>query len=88
MITIFKFYSDTCAPCKMLTERLASLLPDESLRIENIDVKDSANKDLVEECKITSVPVLLMAKREKFIRMDGVQPLSKIKEALDELRNL
>lgn len=87
MITVFKFYSDTCAPCKMLSTRMETI-KDSDVTIIDVNVADETNKDLVEQCGIRAVPVLIFAKLEKFIRLDGVQPLSKINEVLNELRDL
>ncbi len=87
MITLFKFYSPTCAPCKMMDSRLATL-NDQDLIIKAIDVTDPSNKSTVEDCNIKSVPVLIITKLSELRRLEGVHPLSKVKEVINELRDL
>jgi len=54
---IYKFYSDTCIPCKQLNKHLNEL--DLSQNIENINIADETNFNLIEKYSIMSVPTLL-----------------------------
>lgn len=57
---LLKFYSDSCMPCKFLT----NVLKEEQIEHEAINIADDANMDLVTRYNIRSVPVL--------IKVDGI----------------
>lgn len=57
---ILKFYSDSCMPCKLLT----NVLKEEGIAHEAINIAEDANMDLVSKYGIRSVPVL--------IKVDGI----------------
>lgn len=52
---IFKFFSPTCGPCKVLDRNLKEA----GIQYESIDVTDDANEELITKYGITSVPILL-----------------------------
>lgn len=52
---IYKFYSPTCGPCKVLERNLQKT----NLEYQSIDITDDANEELIEKYNIQSIPVLL-----------------------------
>lgn len=57
---VYKFYSDTCAPCKMLTSILRNTESKEL--IEDVDI--SKRLDLVRKFNIRKVPTLVFVDEE------------------------
>lgn len=57
---VYKFYSDTCAPCKMLTSMLRNTESKEL--IEDVDI--SKRLDLVRKFNIRKVPTLVFVDEE------------------------
>jgi hypothetical protein len=57
MTSILKFYSNSCMPCKVLTERIKSL--DSKVNIWEIDITDNSNCSIIERYSIMSIPTLL-----------------------------
>lgn len=52
---LLKFYSDSCMPCKFLT----NVLKEEQIEHEAINIADDNNMDIVRKYGIRSVPVLI-----------------------------
>lgn len=52
---IYKFYSPTCGPCKVLERNLQKT----NLEYQSIDITDESNEELIEKYNIQSIPVLL-----------------------------
>lgn len=57
---VYKFYSDTCAPCKTLTSLLQNTESKEL--IEDVDI--SKRRDLVRKFNIRKVPTLVFVDKE------------------------
>lgn len=57
---VYKFYSDTCAPCKILTSLLQNTESKEL--IEDVDI--SKRSDLVRKFNIRKVPTLVFVDEE------------------------
>lgn len=57
---ILDFYSEYCAPCKVLTRDLDDLTKENNLNVQKINIMDKY--ELTEKYNITSVPTLLILK--------------------------
>ena len=57
---IYKFFSPTCGPCKVLETNLQA----SGLEYESIDITKEENEELVSKHKIMSVPTLIGADNE------------------------
>lgn len=69
MITLYKFYSPSCAPCKMVSLFLEGIFDRYSnIDLIKIDATQECNKELVAKYSITNVPVLVLD--------NGTPPLS------------
>jgi glutaredoxin len=52
---IYKFYSPTCGPCKVLEKNLQ----ESGIEYESIDITKEENEELVTRYNITTVPMLI-----------------------------
>lgn len=52
---IYKFYSPTCGPCKVLDKNLQEA----GIQYESIDITDDNNEELITKYNIISMPTLL-----------------------------
>ena len=60
---VLDFYSDTCAPCKLLGRDLDEISKDFSnIKFQKLNIMD--NYDLLEKYNVTSVPTLVVLKSE------------------------
>lgn len=80
-ITILKFYSKSCTPCKLLT----SILKELNIEHQSIDIADEKNDDLVSKYNIRNVPVLIKVDEQgnEIGKLQGFQGSKIIKEFCD-----
>jgi len=88
MLTLVKFYSDTCAPCKVLAPVIEQLNDSEDdLIVTNVNISD--NPGLVQQHFVRAVPTSILFKDGiEVSRKVGPGSLSEFKDWLDEFRNL
>lgn len=88
--TILYFGSKTCNPCKQLKplmEKTASNYPNVSLSYVDIDL---AEKELLEEYKVKSVPTILAFDSDEIsiATLIGLQPRSKYEDVFQKLNGV
>lgn len=74
---LYKFYSKTCTPCKVLSGFLSKMELPPDVELAEIDVQDPEGKDLVEAYGIISVPTLMFPNGKRLV---GLQDTAKIKQ--------
>lgn len=74
---IYKFYSNTCLPCKQLT----AFLEHNSVNVVNVNIADEQNAALIEKFGVMSVPVLARESGEKIVGFNATL-IPQIKEFL------
>lgn len=82
---IYKFYSDTCAPCKMLTSLLRNT--ESKGLIENVDV--SKRLDLVRKFNIRKVPTLVFVdeKGEHLFSSVGIVTSAEFEKLIKDIQD-
>lgn len=80
MKKILKFYSESCAPCKVMSNKLKEL----DIEVKDIDIAEDDNIELFNKYKIMTVPtiVVLDENDELVSTFKGIVPIEDIKEAL------
>lgn len=80
---ILKFYSDTCGPCKVMSENLAKA----EIPCTEIDVYDENNEGLIEKYDITGIPTLvILDDRDEVVeKFTGITSIDAIKGVLCNL---
>lgn len=75
---IYKFFSPTCGPCKVLERNLQA----SGLEYQSIDITDETNEELINKYNIQSIPVLLKVDDEgkELYRSKGVLSVDLIKK--------
>ncbi|TFG19293.1 MAG: thioredoxin [Promethearchaeota archaeon] len=64
---ILFFTSNHCAPCKPVAQMLKKInisMFGKKLYIEKIDIKESINRKIIEEHRITSIPTVIIADKK------------------------
>jgi len=64
---ILFFSSDHCGPCRPVEEMLKKInisMFGKKLYIEKIDIKESINRKIIEEHRITSIPTVIIADKK------------------------
>lgn len=77
-VVVYKFFSKTCNPCKMVAMMLeqAKGLVDDSVTVVNVDVEE--HPDVTGEHGVFSVPTLVFTKDNKeYCRQSGFIPKEK-----------
>lgn len=82
---IYKFYSDTCAPCKMLTSMLRNTESKEL--IEDVDI--SKRLDLVRKFNIRKVPTLVFVdeRGEHLFSSVGILTSAEFEKLIKDIEN-
>lgn len=86
MVTkVYKFFSDTCAPCKMLTSMLRNTESKEL--IEDVDISKSL--DLVRKFNIRKVPTLVFIdeKGEHLFSSVGIMTSAEFEKLIKDIEN-
>lgn len=80
---IYKFYSPTCGPCKVLEMNFKKA---NIIDYYNVDVTLEENENLLEKYTISTVPVILKTKEDgtEIKRFKGVLTPDKLKEWCNE----
>lgn len=87
MLTILKFYSTTCVPCKLLKPVLEQLQVDLENKFEIIEINVEKDYESTATYNIMSVPTLIVLKDNKEVdRCIGAVSLGRLKEFVQ--RNL
>jgi thioredoxin 1 len=81
MIDILEFYSDTCAPCKMIAPMLEQVEKELGIKIDRFNISDEP--EVCGEYHISKVPTIIIfdANGEKE-RIEGVINKSKLMEII------
>ena len=64
---ILFFTSNYCAPCKPVEDMLKKInisMFGKKLHIEKIDIKESINRKIIEEHRVTSIPTVIIADKK------------------------
>lgn len=82
MKKILKFYSETCAPCKVMNKKLKEL---KDVEIQDIDITDNSNESLLNKWKIRSVPTIEILAEDNTLLAEfkGITSIEKIQEVID-----
>lgn len=82
MKKVFKFYSNTCGPCKVMTSQVDKL---ENVEINNIDINDDNNDALIEKYNIKSIPTVVVVSEDGNVEKSfrGIVPSNEIQEVID-----
>jgi thiol-disulfide isomerase/thioredoxin len=67
---LYKFYSESCAPCKAMSNYLILKYP--NLVVSEIDVSDPGNEQIVDAYNVNSIPTLIDTETGK--TLTGFQP--------------
>lgn len=84
MNKVLKFYSETCGPCKVMSNKLKHL-PSE-VEIQEIEVGIEANKELIDKYNIRTIPTVIIvnSKDEVVKEFKGIVPIEEIISAINE----
>lgn len=83
MLTILKFYSTTCIPCKVLKPILEKLQQEFENRFKVVEVNVESDYALVTTHNVMSVPTLIFLKNGKEVdRYVGSISYDRLKDAL------
>ncbi len=82
MKKVLKFYSETCAPCRVMSKTLKEL---KNAKVQDVDVTDESNSDLLDKWKIIAVPTVVVLSEDDTLLAEfrGVTPIEKIQEVVD-----
>lgn len=82
---VYKFFSDTCAPCKTLSSMLQNIESKEL--IEDVDI--FKNHDLIRKFNIRKVPTLVFVdeKGEELFRAVGVMTSAEFEKLLKDIED-
>jgi glutaredoxin len=80
--TILKFYSDTCMPCKLLS----NVLKEAQIEHQSIDVMDGKNTQLIMDYNIRNIPVLIKVDYQghEISRLNGFPGTKAVEEFCNE----
>lgn len=77
MVTIFKFFSPTCGPCKALDMNLKAA----GIDYTSINAADPDSEELLDKYEIHSIPTLVKVEGNKILdKFTGVMTVDKLKE--------
>lgn len=84
MKKILKFYSESCGPCKVMTNTLKKLPPE--IEVQSIETSIDANSDLVDTYKIRSIPTIIVVNEGGIPVKEfrGITPIEDILKAIEE----
>lgn len=77
-MTIYKFYSQSCQPCKALTMILAEY----DIEVEPIDFESEDNVDICDKFGVMSVPTIVVEKEDG--SFDKTIGLTSIRNKIEE----
>lgn len=82
---IYKFYTQTCVPCKQITPVLEAILQEHpEIELVTVDCGDDANAALVNQHHIRSVPTLVFEKDGSVVNsLTGYMSKTQITEAIN-----
>lgn len=88
MLSLVKFYSKTCAPCKTMEPIVAQVVDSsEDVIVSNVDIAD--NPGLVQEHFVRAVPTFILFKEGiEISRRAGSCTLGEFTGWIDEFRNI
>lgn len=80
MKKILKFYSESCAPCKVMSNKLKEL----DVEVKDIDIADDSSIDLCNKYSIRTVPtIIVLDENDELVSIfKGIVPIENIKEVL------
>lgn len=88
MVEVWKFYSPSCGPCRVVGSALNKLQEDlagKPVEFKSVDVTEGDGKSLADQLVISSVPVVIVKKDgevvEQFI---GCKRYSEYRNAIEE----
>ena len=79
---VYKFYSDSCGPCKVLEKNLQLA----GIEHESVDVQSIKGYDVVAKYKVRTVPTLILVDNEGNVvkRHNGLLGVQELKEFCNE----
>jgi len=88
LLSLVKFYSDSCEPCKLLTKTLKEY-SEKYPEVTITEVNAPKNMNLVQEHQVQAVPTLLIFKNGFEVkRIVGNAPLNVLENILNEFRDI
>lgn len=82
---LLKFYSVTCAPCRMISTEIAKLVEDNDIDATIYDIDVESCPELAGEYGVFSVPTLVFLNNgEEYHRNSGFLPKQQIKSILNK----
>lgn len=80
MKKVLKFYSPTCGPCKVMTQRLS----ENSIDCIPVDATDELNEDLVEKYGIQKVPTIVVVNEDESVvkTFPGITDIKEIQDVI------
>lgn len=80
MKKILKFYSPTCGPCKVMTNKLFEA----GIDTESIDATSEENEDLVEKYSVQKVPTIVVVNEDGNVvqTFSGITDIKEIQNAI------
>jgi len=82
------FWAPWCGPCRMIAPMVEELAAENrgSVKVTKINIDD--NPEAAQNYGVSSIPTLMIFKNGEVIeRMVGVQPKSRLQQALDEAKS-
>lgn len=85
---LLDFYADWCGPCQSLLPVVEKLSQEYEGKVEIQKVNVDQNRELATKFGIRSIPALFFIKNTEIVdRINGVLPVSILREKLDALLN-
>lgn len=84
---IYKFYSSTCGPCKVMTDNLNKISEIQDIII-NVNIEDENVDNLIDKYQIYSIPQIIITddNDKEISRIKGIQSIDKIKQVIENAR--
>ena len=82
MKKILKFYSKTCGPCKVMSNKLTGI---KNAEIKEIDIEDDSNETLLETYEISTIPtIIVLSDDNSFLaKFTGITQIEDIQEVIN-----
>lgn len=86
-MTILKFYSPTCMPCKLVTKILEDLNIDNDIEIIDLDITEEHNEYNVKKRNVTTLPCVFFLSEDTTREVRWLWPDNLYKQYFNELKS-